>query len=200
MPVSRVRAVWSGWSGGPGVSTFHFFDIRGNETATLAKVYNFIGDLYGTVGSLLWLPPIVKIDVSPVVETFDENTGELLGTTVGTKPATLTGGGTTAFAAPAGICVSWATGVVHQVPGADNPRLIRGRTFFVPTTASLYDNDGTIPSTPLSDMQAAVNAFRVAAPDFAIWSRPVAGAGGAIGQVVAGIVRDKVAMLTSRRD
>lgn len=200
MPVSRVEVIWSGWSGGPGLTSFHFDDIRGAETVHLDRVRTFLIDVLGGPPTAGYLPTVVKLDVNPVVETYDETTGNLLATTVGTKPAQISGAGTD-FAAPAGAAISWSTGLVHDVPGSEaGPHLVRGRTFLVPTSSSVVEADGSLKAATLTDMNAAVSAFITANPDFVIWSRPVAGAGGAFGVVIAGLVRDKVAVLRSRRD
>lgn len=201
MPVSAVTAVWSGWPGGPGLSTFHFDDARGNETNKLAAVRAFMIDFCGSSTVATDLPVAVKIDVNPIVETFDEVTGDLLATTFGTKPATILGNNPSAWFAPVGACVAWTTGLVHDVPGSSQgPHLVRGRTFFVPLGITAGAADGTIDTTVLSGMNAAVAAFLTANPDFVIWSRPVDRTGGAYGVAVAGVVRDKIAVLRSRRD
>lgn len=201
MPVSRVTAVWSGWAGAPGHSVFHFADARGAETSHLAKVRDFMNDFLSPTTTPTDLPGPINIDVSPIVETFDENTGALLATTVGTKPPVIDGIGSGSFASPAGACISWTTNLVHDVPGATSgPHLVRGRTFFVPLVSNVFDLDGSLTAASLTNMNSAVTAFLTAAPDFVIWSRPVGGAGGAFGVAVAGVVRDKVAVLRSRRD
>ena len=180
---------------------FHFADIRGAETSHLSKVKDFMQDFCASTAAADLLPGVINIDVNPVVETFDEVTGALVGTTVGTKPATIDGTGTGSFQAPAGACISWMTNLIHDVPGAaSGPHIVRGRTFFVPMVSAIADVDGTITTPTLSGFNTAVSTFIAANPDFVIWSRPVNGAGGAFGVVVAGVVRDKIAVLRSRRD
>lgn len=201
MPVSRITAQWSGWSGQPGFTNFHYADIRGDETSHLAKVQTFLMDVLGGPPSPVFLPGVININVNPIVQTFDEITGDLLATTVGTAPAVIDGPGTSTFAGPVGACISWTTGLVHDVPGGtQGPHLVRGRTFLVPLTGTAFDTDGTMTAAALTDMNTAVAAFLTNNPDFVIWSRPVDGTGGAFGVAVAGVVRDKAAVLRSRRD
>jgi len=201
MPVSRITAQWSGWSGQPGFTNFHYADIRGDETSHLAKVQTFLMDVLGGPPSPVFLPGVININVNPIVQTFDEISGDLLATTVGAAPAVIDGPGTSTFAGPVGACISWTTGLVHDVPGGtQGPHLVRGRTFLVPLTGTAFDTDGTMTAAALTDMNTAVAAFLTNNPDFVIWSRPVGGTGGAFGVAVAGVVRDKAAVLRSRRD
>jgi hypothetical protein len=201
VPVSRVVVDWSGWPGGTGNTVLHFADIRGDETGHLDKVRTFLVDVLGGPPTLTLLPSAVKLDINPIVQTFDENTGELVGTTIGTKPLQIVGGGGTNFSSPVGACIAWTTNLIHPVPGgAAGPHLVRGKTFLVPLSTQTFDSDGSLAAATLTDMNAAVAAFLAANPDFVIWSRPVAGAGGAFGVAVAGVVRDKMAVLRSRRD
>lgn len=200
MPVSRVEVLWSGWSGGPGHTFLSFFDARGNETATLADVRNVFARLMGGAGAPVRLPNVINLDVSPVVNTYDESTGELLAVTTGTKPATIDGTGTGAFAAAVGACITWRTGGVH------GGHKIIGKTFLVPLVGSLFDIDGTINSPDLATLQTEATAAVTSLPGFCVWSRPKVGTppnpglGGAIFAVQAATVADKSAVLRSRRD
>lgn len=201
MPVSKVVAQWSGWSGAPGLTAFHFDDARGNETSILAKVREFMNDFLSPTTTAVNLPGTINIDVQPIVETFDTLTGALLSTTVGTKPPVIDGIGSGGYASAVGACVSWTTGLVHDVPGAESgPHLVRGKTFFVPLVSNVFDANGAFNSADLTGMNSAVAAFLTAVPTFGVWSRPVAGAGGAFGVALAGVVRNKGAILRSRRD
>lgn len=192
MAVSAVQVVWSGWTGGPGVSTLHFDDLRGEESTTLTAVHAYYTAWTGGA-SATNLPSVVRIDVNPVIETFDEVTGDLEAVTSGTKPPQIVGARADSFSASTGACVTWRTGLIH------NGKRVRGRTFHVPLATTTFEIDGTLAAAFLTTLSTA-NANFIAAAHPVIWSRPVSGTGGAFGLVVAGTVSDKTAMLTSRRD
>jgi hypothetical protein len=102
-------------------------------------------------------------------------------------------GGAAFSAGPAGICVSWTTG------GVNRGRTVRGRTFVVPVSATVFEADGTIATSVLPALAPAALSWAVDDPPFGIWSRPVAGAGGAWFPVVSAHITDQAAILTSRR-
>jgi hypothetical protein len=92
-----------------------------------------------------------------------------------------------------GSCISWLTGAVHGT------HQLRGRTFVVPLNSGSYDTDGSLTSTALNRARTAATAL-VASGEFGVWGRPVAGANGLWSQALASNVRDKIAVLRSRRD
>lgn len=129
----------------------------------------------------------------------DVATGQLIGVTAYTPPASVACSGSGTCALPAGASVRWNTSTVV------NGRMIRGRTFIVPLVSTSYESNGSLVSTYLTASIAAAAAVRTASLASgtwtrAIWHRPVGGAGGATGEVMSSSVKDIVAVLKSRRD
>jgi hypothetical protein len=150
----------------------------------------------------LALPTGLTITFPTAGDLVDEFSGELVGGWTATSVTTVSGSGGTASAAGVGACATWQTGMV--VSG----RRLRGRTFLVPLASAAYDTDGTLTSTVQGYMATFCNQMN-SIPTFCIWHRPThTGTGpsrvnnndGASRLVASGSVKDKVAILTSRRD
>lgn len=131
-----------------------------------------------------------------VGDTIEDTTGALVGTWSVPSVADVTGAsGTLTAAAGVGACIGWQTG------GIVNGRRLRGRTFLVPLSAAAYQEDGTISSTVYPWLETLATELQASGP-LAVWHRPTT-AGGSDGNsygVTSHRVRDKVAILTSRRD
>lgn len=195
--VNRVRAAFSGFNGGPGVSTFYCLD----PSAFLPLLHDFLSNFTGS------LPGTVVITIEGSGDIIDSTSGLLTGTWTAAAPAPILGVAAGAYAAPAGVVVNWLTGTV-----LDGHRL-RGRTFIVPLSGSAFDGDGSILTALLGGIRAAADSFIVAAANnFVIWHRPrPAGTVNRKGVVLparagghaiatSSRVLDKVAVLRSRRD
>lgn len=190
--ISRVRASITGFPGGPGVSTFYCL----NPVTFIPLLTTYYTNLSSN------RPAGCAVQVENVGDVLDPLSGALTGSWSGPAQAALPGFGTGAYPAPAGLCVTWNTGTV-----LDRKRL-RGRTFMVPLAGDQYQNDGSL--SALSQSNHQINASTLvadAAANFVVWHRPrpvslrypVARAGG-YAAVVSANVRDKVAVLRSRRD
>lgn len=129
-------------------------------------------------------------------DSIEDTTGELVGTWSAPAVANVSGAsGTLTAAAGVGACISWNTG------GIINGRRLRGRTFLVPLSAAAYQENGTISDTVYPWLTTLAGAIQASGP-LAVWHRPsIKGAsdGNSYG-VTGNRVRDKVAILTSRRD
>jgi hypothetical protein len=92
--------------------------------------------------------------------------------------------------------VTWTTATfVHG-------RRLKGRTFLVPLESGCFAPDGSLDDGTRTLLQAAVDTLVTSGEDhFVIWHRPttVGGSDGLTGDVVAGTIRDRGAVLTSRR-
>lgn len=123
----------------------------------------------------------VDFDIDPVARQLNTVTGALesLAGVSWSSPVSGTAVGTRAPDATA-LLVSWVTDTI-----ADG-RLIRGRTFF-PYPGYSVLGEGQISGGGITALDLAVSnavaAFVGGTP--AIWHRPVAGAGGAVGSVVS---------------
>ena len=199
----RVKARWSGFSGGPGYSVLHFLDFGSDQggggpvaqegaqgAATRARTF------FAAISQLY--PTIVRVDIESEVDVIEDTTGELVNSFAVTPGAQVVGTGTGAFAAASGAVVNWRTA------GIRNGRRIRGRTFLVPLAPIVNGTDGNMnPSARTSILQAATAlADSTGTPDLVVYARP-SSPGAADGQaaLVTGVtVPTILAVLRSRRD
>lgn len=168
----RIKARWSGFTGGPGYSVFYFRDFSATEpvaadaTAAMARVRTFFDDIK------INLPSTVNIQVESDVEVIEETTGALTDVLAGTPVAVVAGlaSPTAVYAAAVGAVVTWRTG------GIRNNRRIRGRTFLVPLSSTAFASDGTLSAVAVTDLSDAATLLRSAAgtPDLGVWARPTA--------------------------
>lgn len=197
MSLLRVRATVNGFTGGPGLMTQYFSTaVAGNDAVAAGLASQRVVDAL-TAGAELW-PNGVSWSVDATVDLLDEATGQLL-------DAFSTAGGTvngsSAFGgigpSPAGACVTWRT------PEVKNGHRVMGRTFLVPLHSGAFQTDGTLmASTVTSAMEFADAMGDAGATDLVhvVWSRPVNGSGGTKHGITSATVRDKTAVLRSRRD
>jgi len=187
--LNRVVVTWSGAPVvGGGVNVLYFAgDVGPPDPAGIVTAYENL---------LPALPPTIDITVPGSGDVIEDTNGVLDSVWAAAGGDTITGTSvTTTVAGGAGGCVGWQTG------GIIAGRRLRGRTFIVPIVTSEYDTDGTLgPGTV-----GALNAFAtdlMASGPLAVWHRPTT-PGGTDGNsygVVSARVRDKVAILRSRRD
>jgi len=195
--VSRITAVWSGFSGAPGYSKFSFIPLADDtaRNAAGAAVRAFLAAV------ATYIPSGTTIQIQPTVDDLDIISGELMSSaTMTTVPSTVTSSaGVTAYAAGSGFVVTWgATGVF-------NGRRIRGRTFIVPAV-NCFESDGTLVSTVISAVQSAGNTLIGATgADLAVWNRswtktkPTTPVSGILSSTTSCTVRDAASQLRSRR-
>ena len=119
-------------------------------------------------------------------------TGVVTGGWSATPPAVTSWTGTGVYSGRTGACVSWHTSTVV------GRRLVRGRTFIVPITASSYDSDGTLQNAGVAAWLAAAQALATSATPPLIYHRPVGGVGGIAPATTSATVSDRVQVLTSR--
>jgi len=97
--ISRVRAVWSGFVGGPGISTFYFTDT----ITAVPSVHAFFA------GIRTWLPQDVHIQVENAGDILNNETGALIDSWVEDAVEVVVGDNDAAYSAPAGAVVDWLT-------------------------------------------------------------------------------------------
>lgn len=188
----RVVCTWTGGKIGTGYTNLFFNAGTSTVQACADAARAFFSTAY-SVGFLL--PTGVSISFPSVVDTIEATNGQLTSNTPITPPGVLTGTGTGGYAAVAGACVTWRTGIFV------NGRRIRGRTFLVPAAATALQSDGTIDDGFRTNIVNAATALVAAAPEFIIWRRPTSAAAsdGETALVAAGTVTDQTAFLSSRR-
>lgn len=200
--VDRVRVEWSGFPGGPGVSTFYVTD----GTAAVGPLSTFFGAIRTAI------PTDVSINIPALGDKIDPITGLVTGSWAGGTPTPTTGGGVGAYSAPAGAMIKWLTG------GIARGHRVKGRTFLVPLLGGMFAADGTLgPDTVIMLQNAATALVSSLATNQFIWSRPAlatpqwtdvhgkvhlarAAHVGSVYVVTAGQAVDKSVVLRSRRD
>lgn len=190
----RYRCVWSGWSGAPGYSSFYTL-ADDQPQAHADAVRAFLDQAFRVAAAPEYLPQVVKITFDATIDRVDANTNKLIGTSAVNAPAVIQGTGSNLYSAASGACVTWKTSDHH-----DGRRVV-GRTFLVPLNGLAYENDGTLGSGFLTQVRAATAAYIANAnTQPQVMSRVTATHPGGAHPIIAGDVRDKAAVLRSRRD
>lgn len=193
MDMLKVTAQWSGFTGAPGYSTFYFAG-GGGLISDAQQVADRVRGAFDTVKGIF--PGSVKVAISPEVSVVDAATGVASAIRTITPGAVVAGSGTGNYSAASGAVVTWRTSDLRF------GRRILGRTFLVPLAQGAYDADGTLSAPGMVNLNNFATALRGVDFDseFGIWSRPRNGSGGVFASVDGHTVRDKVAVLRSRRD
>lgn len=179
--VSVLRALLTGWGGAPGYTIFNFC-AAGEIPPTQAMCQEFATNVAAMyTGVKAWIRMPIKIDIEPEVKTYDIATGtpqDLIGFT---PPAQVEGTGSNTTST---LPYSTMVNVQLVTDAVRNGRIVKGRHFHGPIAGSTMDIDGTIKDTALAAFQTNYGGLLdVVAPRLVVWSRPVGGAGGAIGYV-----------------
>lgn len=183
--IQRVKVVWSGWTGSPGLTILYGAD----GAALSAGFRTFINGIKAD------LPDNVIITFPTSGDIVNDLTGDLNGAWTGGAVSNVTGTDPGNFFTAAGVGIRWNTTAI--VFG----RRLRGRTFLVPTTAAMWDTNGNLVPASVVGLQASVDAFVTAnSPNFKVWSRPQTDRGGTSATVTNGAVIPKGVVLRSRRD
>lgn len=114
--IERVRVAFTGFPGGPGVSTFY----ASNAGAMTGALWNMYDNLKTR------MPANVAIQVETAGDTIDADTGALTGSWSIAPLVQLFGTQPGAYSAPSGAALTWLTNTVL------NGSRVRGRTFVVP--------------------------------------------------------------------
>lgn len=186
MPLNRVRVALTGFTGLPGVATFHF-----NSSVTDMTALRTFWDSVKSV-----FPNSVLINVPNAGDTITENSGVIQGAWSGPAQATVQGtGGTTSVVSTGGPMVRWTTPQV-----VDGRRPI-GKTFLTPMVAIHLTTTGTVASSVATTVSNAAQALVVAyAGEMKTYHRPKGGTGGVGCTIIAGTCSNKLMVLRSRRD
>ena len=181
--------------GAPGVITL-YTRSTGLENGTTAVLTSTRLQDALTAGRSLF-PSIVTFAGDSFVDTIDPATGHITASDSIT-PWTVVGLSPAGVMPPANaICITWKTAAV--IAG----RRVRGRTFLSPLYQGVADTDGTPEASRLAAVEDLANAWtdNGLTDTFAVvWHRPVGGSGGTAEDITSHQVRDKFAVLRSRRD
>jgi hypothetical protein len=199
--VAQIITVQNGYTGAPGYSS-HFFFGDPMSPSSVNSAVAAVRAYWFTIRTLMggdWSASI-NLDVS----ILDEATGDLLRVQGATDPGAVAGPGSAGHAGGVGACSSWGTAAVHGT------RRLRGRTFIVPLAANQYESNGTIVGSSLTQLRDATTTLAAVA-NFGVWGRPRDAYTDEDGDIhpaltgewaacTSGTVKDKVAILRSRRD
>lgn len=193
MPYTEMVALWTGPGGLPGYSKFRFIGtVSGTQLDTAAA--NLRTFLFGVRTTI---PTVVTIAIQSGV-SYHNDDGTLTGEgTISTLPLSVTGTGSGSWSATSGWLALWNTGAIN------GGKKVRGRTYFVPAVASIFDVDGTITEATRATMLTLANAFAASTPSPAVNSRSRAGnpaAGNQTTAMLSATISDKQVVLRSRRD
>lgn len=197
IPITRLRAVWNGWSGAPGYTSIY---LLGTPTTTGLDSAAAAFKAFFTALNLQ-LPSAVTISFDSTVNRIDASTGVVTSVDpIPTPPSSVSMSGGTQWGAPAGAVVLWRTGTVNV------RRLTVGRTFLVPLSANCYQSDGTLVDSNRTTMNNAANTLvttlaALTPGHMIVWRRPTSKTSnnGAAIDVTGASVTDKVQILRSRR-
>jgi hypothetical protein len=198
--ILQVVTVTTGYTGAPGYTNMYFFGDPVNdgqvtdEVAAVAAFWNSVKSHF---------PNTWAASIQSDCSVLDEASGDLI-RVMSTVPPVISGGGlSSAYAAGVGCCVSWGTAAVHGT------KRLRGRTFLVPLANNEYDTTGTIVDSNRAAIAAAA-ATLAADAGFGVYGRQRdaytdehgshPALSGQWAGATSGTVRDKVAILRSRRD
>lgn len=192
MAINRIRAVWTGFVGAPGYTSWYFLPESTGMAATMRTFFDAIkGQLAAPV----------SVQVESTGDVIDETDGKIVGAWNESAVAVVNAGGVGIYSAPVGAVVRWNTG------GIVNGHRVKGRSFLVPLDGDAYDSSGTLTSAAITTMEAAATAAIADVNNqLGVWARPFKGAltkparNGSIHVVTGRTVPDKSMVLRSRRD
>jgi hypothetical protein len=144
-------------------------------SAALTSAVGAVRQFFNACSSQLAASVVISFSGEAVL--VDEQTGSVRGANTYTVPSPVVGTGSSSVAAPAGASVRWRT------DGIENGRRVGGRTYLVPLYAGAYEANGSLQTSTISQFVTAATALIASSQassvwKFAIWHRPVSGAGG----------------------
>jgi len=194
MAIFRIQARWSGFTGAPGYSAFHFDAATAGAGPTAQQCADAVRTLLVSWGT--YLPGGVSIVVESEVQRLEETTGDLIGFESITPGTAVTGSGSGSYSAASGGVIIWNTAGVRR------GRRIQGRTFMVPLGGAALSSSGQLSSAAQTALQTGATTFADSITGPVVWARP-SSSGASDGQtasITAARVPTKVAVLRSRRD
>lgn len=148
------------------------------------------------------MPDDVSLTVSPIVDVYNEVTGDLTDSVAATTaPTAVAGNAFGVFAHGVGFKVNWTTGQVR------NGHRVKGHTYIVPSSGDSFTSQGVVSPSPQATVNLACGALiadlLTNGTPLVVWSRPrvlPTPRDGGITLVVNGTAGQKSAILRGRRD
>lgn len=193
MSYTELVVVWSGVTGLPGYSKYRFIgELTGSQlNAAAANLGTWLNAIRPVI------PLNVTLTIQPGASTHSDDgtlTSEL---TIGTVPGPYVGSGLSTYSAASGAMILWNTGAIN------GGKKVRGRTYLVPATTGVLQNDGTILDATVTALTTAANVFATSTPSPAVNSRARPNnpaAGDQTTAMISGQCQQKQVVLRSRRD
>lgn len=200
--VGIVKTLWSGTSGGPGITQLAVVATGTDLNWDGARAQSAVNAVRAFwISNPTTIPNDISLVVSPTVDVFGAVTGDLEASfTAATAPATVNGSSAGSYSMASGIKVNFKTASIR------NNRRVRGGIFIVPCAGDVFDANGQISTTPRTNWTTAANGLKTALVAAAllpvVWSRPTAkGANdGAYSEITSYEVPAKGGLLRGRRD
>lgn len=158
--INQIQVNWVG-TGVIGVAASTFYSTSTSTTTSLTSLIN----AFNAVKALI--PASVTVNVPATGKSYDDATGQLLGTWVAGSLTPIVGTGAGAFGSASGAWVNWYTNAIVR------RHALVGRTFLVPLVGSTFNSSGVIAPANLNQIQAFANAVATAG-SLRVWSRPTA--------------------------
>lgn len=200
MSILRVRFVSTGWTGGPGLSTFYYAPggspaVQADATEASARVRAFFSAL-GASGAM---PSGWGGSVDPVVSVLDEENGDLVNELDAADSTAVSNVGAGALGATTTMALLRMT-----TAGFAAGRRVRGRSYIGPGAATWWSGGllttGTQNAIQTSADGALDTTIATATVTHVIWSRPTPTRLGSTHVVTGYGVSREPAVLRSRRD
>lgn len=193
----RTRVQWTGFPGGPGISTF-YGQIDSGLTADLHTMFAALAG---------YLPTDVDVQVENAGDAIEDTNGDLTGAWSTDSVLTIAGTNGDGYSAPVGAELVWLTSTI-----LDGHR-VKGRTFLVPIGSTSFGTDGALNATDQAAILAIAETFIAATVgNLVVWHRPrvakaatayhpaVTARSGGHAPVLGTEVPNKAVVLRSRRD
>lgn len=191
----RVQAEGTGWTGGPGLTTFYFDPgVAAIDAAMATGVTGRVRSYFDALKA--YTLPAIGWQVDPVVQILDPASGNLVGeVTAGSAPSIVVGTGTGAVG-PAFVAVVGKMRTNSFFGG----KRIQGRTFYSPLGSAYTDStqpEGALQAAQVTGLNAVLTA--AGGPAHVVWHRPQGGTGGFMANVITVSSSNTFGVLKSRR-
>lgn len=196
----RVKVLWSGWIGGPGVSVLHFSPGLANTTITEPQWSATRGDLEDGWGDAkAWMAPGTSLTIPKEADLIDSASGQIVEQLLSIDPVKIV------TAAPEANTFDPSSMAVVRLKTDQylNGRRLQGRMFFGPICSGALSQNGNLKTDATNAISTMFDAVTSdPGPRLAIYHRPLPGttAGGAYGDVNSVSVWERPGVLRSRRD
>lgn len=145
----RIRAIWTGATGLPGIT--QWYTAADGTSGTISNARNAIGAFYAAVESHRPAGVVVTLETSG--DIIDGTTGEIINSWTDSTGRTSLGTGAGTFAGGVGAFVRARTGAIF------NGRRVRGGFYEAPLVSSAFDSDGTLSAATVEDYATALGTL-----------------------------------------